>query len=390
MLSFFRKFLSKKTPTPPHIQSRTDLRGTYVLVRIDVNVPVRGDGSVSDDDAVRIFATLPTLQFLIDQGAKIIAISHCGNADDTLAPVATFMKDTCNLPVTFIPCLFGQEVDDALAQLGEGEILLLENLRNDAREKNNNLNFARALAAYADVYVNEAFSASHREHASIVSIPQVLPTYFGFQFHKEYTALSAVLDPKHPLLVIVGGAKFDTKLPLINAMLKRADTLFVGGALAHTFFVHQGHTIGASLFEAYDAIADLAKRSSVMIPRDVIVTTGEEVRTTTPDAITPLEKIVDLGPATLEALAPHITKARTIIWNGPLGWYEGGFDGGTQALLEKIAEAPGFSIIGGGDTVAVVRAHHMEDRFGFVSTAGGAMLDFLIHETLPGIDAVMK
>lgn len=390
MISIFQRltkiFTGKKLP---HIQDHSDLSGHYVLIRADFNVPMQGDASITPDDAWRIEAICETITYVRDQGAKIILISHAGNADQSLRPVAQYLQEYLDTPIGFVPEVTGTLVEETLDRMGNGHIILLENLRSDVREKNNHEGFAELLSTYADIYVNEAFSASHREHASIVGVPQLLPTYFGFQFHREYEALSKAHHPKQPLLLMVGGAKFDTKLPLIEKMLPTAEHVFIGGALAHTFFKYQGIEIGNSLVEEYPAVQSLIDHSKISLPFDVIVQGMNGTRTIPHNEITSDDRIVDLGPLTLSELRPHIQNAGTIIWNGPVGWYEGGFDEGTQGLLQELSSSNAFSIIGGGDTVAVIRAHDMADQFGFVSTAGGAMLDFLSQGSLPGIDVVV-
>lgn len=380
-------FTSKKLP---HIKDCTDLEGVSVLVRADFNIPVRDDGSITPDEAWRIESARDTIMHLQSQGARTILISHAGNADQSMQPIAQYLQELLDITIGFIPQISGSLVEEALDRMGNGQVILLENLRSDAREKNNNDSFAEMLASYADIYVNEAFSASHREHASIVGVPQLLPTYFGFQFHREYEGLKKAHNPKKPLLLIVGGAKFDTKLPLIQSMIPHADEIFVGGALAHTFFKYQGLEIGNSLFEEYPAVRELLDTENIMTPSDVVVQGIDGTRTASNESVHADDRIVDLGDASIEELTPYIHQARTIIWNGPLGWYEGGFDGGTKKLLDAIAASAGYSIIGGGDTVTVIRAHAMQDNFSFISTAGGAMLDFLTDGTLPGIEAVEK
>lgn len=390
IIQTIKKLFSTK-PSLPHIQDHQNLHGQYVLIRVDFNVPMKNNtDAITTQDAWRIEASCETITYVREQGAKVILISHAGKADQSLRPVAQYLQEYLDTPIGFVPQITGDIVEETLDRMGNGQIILLENLRSDVREKNNHQGFAEILATYADVYVNEAFSASHREHASIVGIPQLLPTYFGFQFHREYEALSQVLAPRKPLLVIVGGAKFDTKLPLIQKMLPQAHSLFVGGALAHTFFKYSGYEIGNSLYEEYPAVKELIDHPRILTPQDVVVESVDGATSKAYTEVEPHERIVDLGPVSVAELGPSIRSAKTIIWNGPVGWYEGGFDEGTRALLESIAQAPGYSLIGGGDTVAVIRTLDMMDEFDFVSTAGGAMLDFLIEGSLPGIDVVVR
>lgn len=375
----------------PHIKSATSLAGKRVLVRVDFNVPLGDDGVLEKNEAWRIEAALPTITFLQNAGAKVILLSHIGREKtDSLKVVAEYLNMQLDMNVGFVPQTTGELTKTMIDQLAHGAVILLENVRQDERETQNDYHFAEELAEMADLYVNDAFSASHRDHASIVGLPKFLPSYFGFQFMEEVKHLSLALSPESPLLAIIGGAKFETKIPLIKKFLKQADTLFVGGALAHTFFKYQGYEIGKSLFEEFPAVKKIMHAPNIQLPEEVVVeTTKGDRHIVACDKVGSDEKIVDLGPESLKALAQKISQAQTIIWNGPLGWYEGGYEEGTRELLELVAESHAKSIIGGGDTVFVIRKYGMEKKFTFVSTAGGAMLDFLADGTLPGIEAVI-
>jgi phosphoglycerate kinase len=375
----------------PHIKNVESLKGKRVLVRVDFNVPLNNDENISSDEAWRIDAALPTINFLRNAEAKVVLISHIGREPGvSLQPAVQYLNTVCNIPTGFVPKITGPLVEQAVKQMGAGRVLLLENIRSDERETKNDQSFAEELATIADIYVNDAFSASHRDHASIVGVPKCLTSYFGFQFIEEVKHLSQLHDPGKPLLAIVGGAKFKTKLPLIQKLIKTAETVFVGGALAHTFFVYKGFHIGTSLFEEFTPAKKLLKERKIKIPLDVVVQYEKGLsKNVNTDAVGEEDKIVDLGEATIQSLKKEINEARTIIWNGPLGWYEGGYEEGTKKLLDLVAQSHTTSIIGGGDTVFVIRKYGMEKKFTFISTAGGAMLDYLTKGTLPGIEAIV-
>ena len=266
------------------------------------------------------------------------------------------------------------------------DIILLENLRRETGEKNNSPSFARALSRYGDVYVNDAFSVSHRPHASIIGITKYLDGYAGFQLEEEIKSLSVAFNPSHPFLFILGGAKFDTKMPLIKKFLRDADKVLISGALSNDFFKAKGYEVGTSLVEDKNyEIPSLLKHKNLLLPLDLEVAKGSKVRFTKPDGVLPDENIVDVGPQTVELLRDLITKSKFILWNGPLGKYENGFGGATEKVLKIISKSKSQSIIGGGDTVVLISKLKLEDKLGFVSTGGGATLDFLVKGTLPGI-----
>lgn len=394
MKQLLKKILGQpgaQTSVLRHIETAKKLKGKRVIVRCDFNVPLGDDNKVDPEESWRIQKALKTIEFLHGAGARIILISHIGRDPEmSLRPVADFFNHELDMTVGFIPEVTGQRASEASERLGEGQIIMLENLRSDPREKANNQALAEELATMADIYVNEAFSNAHREHASMVGLPKLLPSYIGFQFNDEVQNLTSAIDPEKPVVVIVGGAKFETKLPLIQSMLPTADTLFIGGALAHTFFKAQGYEIGQSMFEELAQAGDILKNENVMTPVDVIAEgDNKSSRVSAVDSVKATERIVDLGPESLNMLAEKISDAATVVWNGPLGWYEGGYEGATKDLLEIIAKSSARSIIGGGDTVFVIRKNNMEDNFTFVSTAGGAMLDFLVNGgSLPAITAL--
>jgi len=333
-----------------------NLEGKRVLVRVDWNVPIE-NGVVTDD--FRIQKSLPTIEFLQKAGAKIILISHLDKETDSLHPVFEYVKN-------FLPLTFEKQSD----------LMLLENLRFDKGEKENSRDFAVKLASQADIFVNEAFSESHREYASIVGLPKLLPSYAGLQFYEEVKRLSNAFYPKHPFLFVLGGAKFETKLPLLDKFLNIADNIFVGGALANNFFKEQGQDVGTSLVSDGDFnLKEKLKSGKIVLPID---TTLEGTR------------IVDVGTKTIEDLKNKMSDAKFILWNGPLGEFEKGFKTGTLDLAKLIASSSAETIVGGGDTLSAIKELGIMNKFSFVSTGGGAMLDFLATGTLPGIEALKR
>ncbi|OGG85531.1 phosphoglycerate kinase [Candidatus Kaiserbacteria bacterium RIFOXYB1_FULL_46_14] len=369
----------------PLLRDISELKGKKVLLRAGLNVPVK-DGVVTE--RFRIEQAVPTIKYLQDKGAKVIVIGHIGREpEESLKPVFTVLQE-------MVGAKWGGELlGEASILAGEllyGEVLLLENLRRDPREEADEDSLSAELAALADLYVNDAFADSHRAHSSIVGLPRHLPSYFGPSFMKEYEALSKALKPTSPSLFVIGGAKFETKMPLVEKFSSRYDQVFIGGALVNDVFKARGLQVGKSLVSDIDLTNnDLLKKTNIILPIDVMTTGPNGQRTVTPEEVTEDEMIMDVGPATIEMLAPRIASARTILWNGPLGNFERGFAGGTEALAESIARSDAHSIVGGGDTIAAIRGLHLDNDFGFLSTAGGAMLTFLETGTLPAIDAVL-
>ncbi len=362
-----------------------DLKGKKILVRVDFNVPV-ADGVVADD--FRIKKSLPTISLLQSAGARIVLISHIESVD-TLKPVCSHLSKL--FPVVFCEdCL---DDGSAIASMKDGDIVLCENIRLYSGEKTNDVDMAKQLASLADLYVNDAFSVSHRKHASVSRITEFLPSYAGLLFDDEVRNLSKCFNPARPFLFILGGAKFETKIPLISKFKDIADTIFVGGALAHNFFKEQGREIGQSLVsEGSFGLSELIASEKIILPVDAVVL-RDGVRTeVSVDEIIPTDSMLDNGSGTVGKLAEEIKKAQFILWNGPLGNYENGYTEGTLALAKAIAatETAVETVVGGGDTLAAIAELHNEEKFTFISTAGGAMLDFLANGTLPGIKALEK
>jgi len=367
--------------------SQNSLQGKRVLVRLDLNMPI-ANGSVVDE--YRLKASIPTLNLLQEYGAKIIIIAHIENKKtDSLRTVLPVIKKYFK-NIYFCEDIFSDQTKAIVKNLEDGHIALFENLRKWEGEKKNDIQFAQRLAQYADLYVNDAFSVCHREHASIVGIQKYIPGYAGINIQKEIEALSKTFNPKHPFLFIIGGAKFETKLPLLQKFTNVADTVYVGGALANDIYKSRGLNVGSSLVSDID-VTKIANKKNVRVPEVVIVQRGDDALTVSldsKDAIQEGDIIYDADPQSIALLKEIITSAHTIVWNGPLGDYEHNFISGTQALAQVIAESDAYSIVGGGDTLASIQDMNLENSFDFISTGGGAMLDFLVNETLPGIDVL--
>lgn len=365
------------------IDEEKDLRGKRVLMRIDCNTPIE-DGVVAD--TFRITTILPTIMFLKEAGARTILLGHLGRDGASLSPIHDVLEE--HTDVTFVHDLVGEDAQEAVRALKDGDAILLENVRRDSREEDNNDAFARELAALADIYVNEAFAVSHRKHTSLVGVPKYVPSFGGMRLRAEMETLNQTLAPEHPALFVIGGAKFETKFPLIEKFSEIYDEVFVCGALANNFFRARGFEIGTSLISGEDVDIDtLLSRSNITTPVDVIV--GDYPgRTKDVAEVSPNERILDAGPKTQALLAEKVAQMHCVVWNGPLGEYEQGFDEGTKALARAIAESSAHSVVGGGDTAAAISELQLRDKFTFLSTGGGAMLEFLLHGTLPGIEVL--
>lgn len=350
------------------IRQIKNVKGKTVLLRVDFNVPIK-DGQVLDD--FRIRAALPTINFLIKNGAKLILITHLGkDGTESLAPVINRFFEISKIP--------------------KDKVTFFENIRKFTGETENDPTFAKNLSTMGDIYVNDAFSVSHREHASIVLLPKLLPSYAGFQLEEEVKNLSRAFEkPKHPFLFILGGAKFSTKMPLIKKYLELSDQVFIGGALANDFLKAEGYEVGQSLVDdANYGIKEVLKNQKLILPVDVVVESGNKLINKKINEVEKDENILDIGSETVKNLALLVKKSKLILWNGPLGKYEAGGAKSTKEVLKLVADSKALSIIGGGDTVALITQMKMENKFSFVSTGGGATLDFLANGTLPGIKAL--
>lgn len=365
-----------------------NIKDKVVMVRVDFNVPLK-NGRIFDD--FRIQKSLPTILFLKKKGARIVLVSHAGSdGSQSLAPMAKRLN-------TFIPTMFtkfsgGDEVYELIESMKHGDVLLLENIRRNEGEMNNTAYFGQELASYCDIYVNDAFSVSHRKHASIVGVPKYVPSYAGLQLEDEIKHLNVVVKkPKHPFLFILGGAKFETKLPLIKKYLKVADCIFMSGALVNNFFKAKGYEIGVSVVDDKDfGVRQFLKNKKIMLPSDVLVLQGGKSYVKKSNEVSKQEKIVDIGPDSVQELIAVIKKSKLVLWNGPTGYYEGGYTKATETLLKNLAQSSATSIIGGGDTVSLASKLKLDTKLAFVSTGGGATLDFLASGTLPGIKALEK
>ncbi len=379
------------------------LSGRRVFVRVDFNVPMTQTGEVGD--ATRLEEALPTLRELIGAGAKVILASHHGRPKGgpdpkySLRPVAAKLGELLGQAVRFATDCIGEAAEAEVSQLGPGEVLLLENLRFHAGETANDPEFSAALAALAEAYVDDAFGSAHRAHASVVGVAERLPRRAaGRLMVREVAALSRLLgEPDRPFAAILGGAKIEGKIDTLLNLLPRLDLLLLGGGMANTFLAAQGFELGASLFEpdrldlAKEILARAAERGTeVFLPTDLVVTDDldapKRIETVAVDAIPSGTKAVDIGPATRLAYGLAIERARTLFWNGPLGVFEKSpFDAGTRAVAQALGGVEGFSVIGGGETVAAVHQAGVAGRIGHVSTGGGASLEFLAGKVLPGV-----
>ncbi len=374
-----------------------DVRGRRVLVRVDFNVPI-AEGRVTDDTRIR--ATLPTLQYLLDQGAALIVMSHLGRPKKpdpafSLKPVAERLSELLGRPVQMAPDCVGPEVEAMATALRPGQILLLENLRFHPEEEKNDPEFARQLARLGDLCVNDAFGAAHRAHASVEAIARFIPVVAGFLMEKEIRYLSqALTNPGRPFVAILGGAKISDKIGVIESLLARADRVLIGGGMANTFLKAQGYAVGDSLVEdeALETARRLLERGGdrLWLPRDVVIADAfapdAQARVVPVDQVPAGWRILDIGPQTVARYTEEIRRAAFIVWNGPMGVFEfPRFAEGTFAIARAVAESGATSIVGGGDSVAAVHAAGVADRITHISTGGGASLEFLEGRTLPGI-----
>lgn len=376
-----------------------DVAGKRVLVRVDFNVPMDKSGKITDDTRIR--AALPTLRYLIDHNAKVILASHLGRPNGQvvdrlrMGPVGERLGELLGRPVQYIGECVGPEVQGKVAQLGQGDVLMLENLRFHPEEEQNRADFAGQLASLGDIYVDDAFGTAHRAHASTAGVASYLPAVAGFLLEKEIDLLSRALEhPERPFVAIMGGAKVSDKFAVIENLLTKVDRLLIGGGMANTFLAGQGFEVGKSLLELdqVPVAEELLRVASdrIGLPADVVAATKAEA--SAQSKVVGVEEvpadmmIVDIGPDTVREFAKSIRGARMILWNGPMGIFEiPRFAAGTKAIAELIASSGAVSIVGGGDSVAALEQLGLANKITLVSTGGGATLEFLEGKTLPGV-----
>jgi len=376
-----------------------DVKNKTIVLRAMLNVPIK-DGKVGDK--MRLRAALPTINYLISQGAKIILISHHSHEGQSLEPMAGALSELVGRPVAFASDCIGEVALAAVKSLPSGGLLMLENLRFHPEEEANDEEFARTLASYGDIYVNDDFTTCHRSHASLVGIPKFIPAVAGLEVEEEVNTITSSIDnPKRPLVAIAGGAKISTKVPIISFLLDKVDVLFVGGAMANTFLLAKGLEVGNSLVEldqvetAKQIIKSAEEKGkTLLLPIDVVVTTDVKealnVRVVLAGDVGIDDIIADLGPMSVLQLNEAIKPEGSVIWNGPIGIAEQKeFANGTEMVAEEIISSGAFSIVGGGDTADYVDGAGLADKFGFVSTGGGASLELMSGNTLPGIAALL-
>lgn len=377
-----------------------DLRNKRVLVRVDFNVPLK-DGKVSDD--TRIVASLPTIKYLIAQGARIVLCSHLGRPagkDEkySLRPVAARLQQLLGKPVTFVGDCIGQSVERAVEAMNAGDLVLLENVRFYPEEEKNDPGFAKKLAAFGDVFVNDAFGSAHRAHASTEGVAHILPGVAGLLMAKELNYLgTALASPARPFVAILGGAKTSDKIKVIENLLPKVDWLLIGGGMANTFLAAQGFDLGQSLVEADQletAKALIAQGSAkIVLPVDLVVAdkfdASADSKVVEPNAVPNDWRALDVGPKTIDAFEKILSTAKTIVWNGPLGVFEmPAFAKGTVEIAKRLAQLNATTIIGGGDSAAAVEQAGVADKMTHISTGGGASLEFLEGRVLPGVAAL--
>ena len=376
-----------------------------VLVRVDFNVPLNDKGEITDE--TRIQAALPTIKYLLDHKAKVILCSHLGRPkgefkpEFSLAPVAKRLQMLLDTKVTFAKDVIGESADEAVANIKDGEVVLLENLRYHKEETKNDPEFAKKLASYAEIFVNDAFGTAHRAHASTEGVTHYLPAVAGFLIKKELEFMGGALEnPDRPFVAILGGAKIADKIPVIENLFNKVDCLIIGGGMANTFLAAQGYTMSKSLVDA-DSIAlasELLKKAKlkgvkILLPIDVVA--ADEFNNDAKTVMVPVDSIpegymaLDIGSSTRMIFAEEINRAKTVIWNGPMGVAEmPSFAGGTRAVAEAMAGTNATTIIGGGDSAAAVKNLGYGDKMSHISTGGGASLEFLEGKELPGIAAL--
>ena len=383
-----------------------DVSGKRVFVRVDYNVPIQGRRVVDD---LRIRASLPTLRELLAGGSALVVASHLGrpkgrvNDDLRMAPVADRLAGLIETDVAAVSDVVGEEAGAVCSHIEPGDVVMLENLRFDPREEQNDPGFADALAQLADLYVDDAFGAAHRAHASVVALAERLPSAAGRLLQREVEVLSRLLEgPEDPYVAVLGGAKVSDKLAAVSSLIRRVDALLIGGAMAFTFIAARGGRVGRSLVEE-DLIEEVRRAEKlasetgclIQLPEDVVaareMSADADRRTVPADDIPPDQMGLDVGPRTVEEFARTLADARTILWNGPMGVFElEPFSAGTRGVAHAVAGAKAFTVVGGGDSLLAVKRLGLEDSFDHLSTGGGASLEFLEGRELPGIEVLRR
>lgn len=382
-----------------------DVRGKRVLVRVDFNVPMDENGNITDDRRIR--AALPTIQYLIKNNAKVILMSHLGRPKGefdpkySLAPVAKRLSELLGQEVIMAKDVIGESAKNAVASMKEGQVVLLENVRFHKEETKNDPEFAKALAQLGDIYVNDAFGSAHRAHASTEGVAHYLPAVAGYLIQKELEVMGKALEnPERPFVAILGGAKVSDKIGVIENLINKVDVLLIGGGMAYTFLKAKGYEVGNSLLEEDKVelakqLMEKAKEKGVklLLPVDNVV--AQEFKADAPHKVVDSDEIeagwmgMDIGPKTREMFGEEIKKAKTVVWNGPMGVFEmPAFAEGTKAVAKYVSECGGTTIIGGGDSAAAVEQLGFADKMTHISTGGGASLEFLEGKVLPGIAAL--
>ncbi len=365
-----------------------ELKEKRVFLRTSLNLPIAADGSVGD--LFRLKRGMPTIEFLVKNGARVIIVGYLGRKGDSMRPVAeALMKYAPNIKMYF----FGTDFEQAPMQsnaLKDGECLILESTRRNAGEEANNTDFVKLLASCADIFVDDAFAEAHRDYASNAGVAKLLPSYAGLLLRDEIKALDAARKPISPSLAILGGAKFETKAPLIKLLLEKYDHVFVTGALSNDVFKARGFQVGRSLISQELPDASVLQHPHFLAPVDVTVEAVDgQVYVKKPDALEATDNMVDIGPDSVAMLAPLIAGAKSFLWSGPTGIYERGFTIYTEHIAELVGKSTASKVIGGGDTIAAIeKCGAPEDQLGFLSTGGGAMLEYLLKGTLPAIEAL--
>ncbi|MFA6228072.1 MAG: phosphoglycerate kinase [Patescibacteria group bacterium] len=385
------------------IRQVKNLKGKKALMRVDFNVPLVS-GRVGKSEDFRLVRTAPTIRYLIKKGAKVIIMAHLGRPDGkvnpefSLKPVAKRLSQIIEQPVKLSPQIIGAQTDKLIGQMKNGEVLLLENVRFDAREELADKNFARELAKLGDLYVNDGFAVSHRDQASVSTIQQFLPSYAGLLMEEEIKYLSRALEnPRQPLVVIIGGAKISTKIKVIRNFAKLAKRILLGGALANTVLKVMGVSVGRSAIEPvmFPEVKKFKLTDNLIaVPVDGVMALKTDAKKGRIDAladIKPNELILDIGPDTVRLYENILKSAKMVMWNGPMGLIENPtFAQGTKKLVKILADSKAETIVGGGETVQLIRKMKLENKFSFISTGGGAMLEFLEGKKLPGLKKIIK